>query len=339
MYHDARAQEQARLIAAVAPPESGAHGATASLAKLLWLHSRGRTRGARHALHQAEWLAGRLCGRYGVGDENNCLKLGYDVIRRRWPTWLAQLCIDASLLPHVVAPGTTLGTVTGEGCAEFGFNSDARVVAGTTDSIAGFLATGATQIGEAVTSLGSTIVLKIITARPLFAPQFGIYSHRLGDTWLAGGASNSGGAVLLQYFTAEELQTLTARLRPDAATGLDYYPLPAVGERFPLNDPTLAPRLAPRPTDPAMFLLGMLEGMTQIELAGYRRLAELGAPYPMSVRTVGGGARNKAWTTLRQRALNVPMIPPQHTEAAYGAAMLAAGRLPTSHIEPRSKPV
>ncbi len=330
MYHDARAVAQAQRIAAVAPAESGAHGATASLAKLLWLNAQGRTQGARHALHQAEWLAGRLSGRFGVGDENNCLKLGYDVIQRRWPAWLAQLPIDSSLLPEVVAPGTTIGTVTEALCAEFGFSPRTRVVAGTTDSVAGFLATGAAQVGEAVTSLGSTMVLKIIAAQPLFAPPFGVYSHRLGDTWLAGGASNSGGAVLLQHFTAQELQAMTPRLRPEQATGLDYYPLPAVGERFPDCDPQRAPRLTPRPDDPLRFFQGLLEGMTRIELAGYQRLAALGAPYPVSVRTIGGGARNAAWTTMRHGALHTTMTTPRHTEAAYGAALLAAGRLPLS---------
>jgi len=49
----------------------------------------------------------------------------------------------------------------------------------------------------------------------------------------------------------------------------------------------------------------------------------LGAPSLNSVRTVGGGASNAAWTTIRQRMLNVPFLPPLHTEAAYGSAILA----------------
>jgi sugar (pentulose or hexulose) kinase len=51
----------------------------------------------------------------------------------------------------------------------------------------------------------------------------------------------------------------------------------------------------------------------------------MGAPIPSSVRTVGGGAANGAWTRIRAQELKVPMIAPQHTEAAYGAALLAAG--------------
>ena len=41
------------------------------------------------------------------------------------------------------------------------------------------------------------------------------------------------------------------------------------------------------------------------------------------MRTVGGGARNSAWTRIRERKLGVPFIEPISSEAAYGAALLA----------------
>lgn len=37
---------------------------------------------------------------------------------------------------------------------------------------------------------------------------------------------------------------------------LDYYPLTKPGERFPVNDPAMQPRLTPRPEDDARFLQG-----------------------------------------------------------------------------------
>ena len=75
---------------------------------------------------------------------------------------------------------------------------------------------------------------------------FGIYSHRIGDQWLAGGASNTGGAAIAKYFSRDEIARLTPLLDPDHPTGLDYYPLASPGERFPVNDPAFAPRLSPR---------------------------------------------------------------------------------------------
>ena len=97
MYNDARAAAAARRIAACAPHDSAAHGASSSLAKLLWLLDTPAGKAAIHALHQADWLLGRLSGRYGISDENNALKLGYDGVNRCWPDWLSALDIPPSL--------------------------------------------------------------------------------------------------------------------------------------------------------------------------------------------------------------------------------------------------
>ena len=325
MYNDSRAQAEAERIRALAPARSGAHGPCSSLAKLLHLLAQSQGSQARHALHQADWIGGCLSGRWGLSDENNALKLGYDVERRRWPDWLAALGLPPGLLPEVVPPGTPIGPLRAELADRWGFPSDTRIGAGTTDSTAGFLATGAHAPGTAVTSLGSTLVLKVLSRQPVFAPGYGIYSHRLDDLWLAGGASNSGGAVLLQYFSRAQLAELTPRLRPEQPTGLDYYPLSAPGERFPVQDPSLPPRIEPVPEDPVQLLQGLLEGMADIEARGYRLLAELGAPYPTEVRSVGGGAMNEAWTRIRAKRLGVPVLRAEHQEAAYGAALLARG--------------
>ena len=83
MYNDASAAHLAERIRAAAPPESGAHGATSPLARLLVLQERHPE--ARHALHQADWIAARLTGRLGLSDDNNALKLGYDPVTGSWP--------------------------------------------------------------------------------------------------------------------------------------------------------------------------------------------------------------------------------------------------------------
>jgi len=322
MYNDARAGAEAQRIGRVAPPECAAHGPSASLAKLLWLLQSPAGPLARHFLHQADWLLGRMSGHYGQADENNALKLGYDVINRRWPAWLAQLDIPPALLPMVTPAGIPAGLLAPAWCARWGMSTQTLIVSGTTDSTASFLATGVGP-GTGVTALGSTLVLKIGSAQPVFAPAYGIYSHRLGELWLVGGASNSGGAVLAQYFSVAEIERLSRQIRPGQPTGLDYYPLTAPGERFPVNDPALAPRLDPRPAADAVFLQGILEGIAEIEWRGYRRLNELGAPWPEQVVTTGGGAVNRAWRTIRASRLNVPVVAATHEDAAYGAALLA----------------
>ena len=323
MYNDARATREAQGIADIAPADCAAHGASASLAKLLWLQHTHACRDARHVLHQADWLLGRLCGHFGNSDENNALKLGYDIIQRRWPDWLQALEVPMDRLPTVLPAGRKIGTLAADGCERWGLSTSTRILAGTTDSTASFIATGAGP-GDAVTSLGSTLVLKVLADQPVFAPEYGIYSHRLGDHWLVGGASNSGGGVLQAYFTATEIERFSALINIDEPTGLDYYPLLADGERFPLNDPALAPRLQPRPTDDVLFYQGILEGIANIEVLGYQKLAELGVPWPERIITTGGGASNAPWRTMRARLTGIPVTAATHQEAAYGAALLAS---------------
>lgn len=322
MYNDSRAAAAAERIDRAAPADSAARGATSSLAKCLHLRDSLETRDWR-ILHQADWLSGRLGGAYDCSDENNVLKLGYDIVRRRWPEWLETLGLQARQLPRVVAPGTPVGRLRADLAQRWGCRDAPEIVAGTTDSTAGFIAAGAHRKGMAVTALGSTLVLKVLSDTPVFAARYGVYSHRLGGHWLVGGASNSGGAVLRRYFSTCDIRRFTRLLEPERPTGLDYYPLPGTGERFPVQDPGLAPRLTPRPSSDARFFQGILEGLAAIEARGYRLLAELGAPYPSQVVSVGGGAANRGWQHIRALALGVPVSRAVHQEAAYGAALLA----------------
>jgi len=323
MYNDTRARAEAERIAGIAPHSSPARGASSSLAKLLFLAGRMEPAAGTLALHQCDWILGRLTGRFGISDWNNTLKMGYDPQREEWPAWIEELDLGDIRLPRVLSPGTPVDSMSPEAAAATGLPTQTRVAAGTTDSTAAVIATGIREPGEAVTSLGSTLVLKVLATHPVTDPRYGVYSHRFGNLWLVGGASNSGGAVLRQFFDATQMARLSASLAPDRPTGLDYYPLPAPGERFPIDDPSLQPRLAPRPREDLRFFQGLLEGIARVEANGYRRLQALGAPAPTRVLSIGGGATNAGWTRIRARLMGIPVAPAAAREAAYGAALLA----------------
>ncbi len=323
MYNDARASEQLSRIQSIAPADSPVNAITAGLPKLLWLAEQAQHLPVHHIMHQADWITCQFTQRAGVSDTNNCLKSGYDPITQAWPDWIEQLGIRKSWLPTVLAPGKPVGRIHPKVATALGLSVDVLIVSGTTDSTAAIFATGAQQVGDAVTSLGSTLVCKVISDKPVSATQFGVYSQPYGEHWLVGGASNSGGAVLRQFFTDTQMQQMSEKLDPAHPTGLTYYPLPATGERFPVNDPELKPQLIPRPDNDVIFFQGLLEGIAQIEYNGYRLLHELGAPYPVSVRTVGGGAKNNAWTQIRSRLLKTRMLDAIQSEAAFGSALLA----------------
>lgn len=330
MYNDSRAREEAALLAKTAPQEAAVHSPSSSLAKLLWFYGHQLYEPLERphvALHQADWVMGHFCGRYDISDENNGLKLGYDPLTRQWPAWMNSLNLPEDCLPGVVPAGSPVGLLAPDVAAEFGLRADCQVIAGTTDSTASFLATGAEEIGDAVTTLGSTLVLKVLSEQPVFAPQYGVYSHRLGDRWLVGGASNTGGSVLRHFFTDTQLAELSLRINPDIPGTLNYYPLPATGERFPVNDPDKKPMLTPRPDDDADFLQGLFEGIARIEADGYRLLSKLGAPSPRTIRSAGGGAKNITWQQIRAHQLEAPLLNADHTEAACGVAKLARAGL------------
>ena len=320
MYNDT--VDDQRILDAIAssmPSVSAAGGATSGLAKVMHFASLKPFA----VVHQADWIVGQLCGCYKHSDANNALKTGFDPVEMIWPAWISDVADILSLLPNVSIPGEPVATLSPGVANRFGLSASVKIIAGTTDGCASFLATGSSRIGDAVTALGSTMTLKLLSDKPIFAPEYGVYSHRIGKLWLAGGASNTGGAVLSHYFSNAQMEEYSSRIKTESSTGLNYYPLLVPGERFPVNDPKLEPRLDPRPASDQVFFQGILEGIAAIEKIGYDKLAEAGGPEIKSVRTVGGGAANAAFSQIRQSHLAVDFKTPLSEEAAFGVASLA----------------
>lgn len=276
-------------------------------------------------LHQADWIAGLFTGRFDTSDHNNALKTGYLPDKRRWAFSPGDLPANI-LLPRILPTGTALGTCQSTFARSVGLQDSTAVVAGTTDGMAGFVA--ATELsnvtpGKAVTSLGTTLVVKTISPNEIVSTEHGVYSHRLYSSWVAGGASNAGAGALLNFFTPETIAALSSEIDPGRKSPFDYYPLVTRGERFPVSDPDMLSRTSPRPADDVEFLAGLFESIARIEKRAYEVIAELGGQYPSTVMTVGGGSRNPIWTGIRKRVLGVDVFRAAHTEAAFGAAVLA----------------
>ncbi|THF72035.1 MAG: carbohydrate kinase [Methylophaga nitratireducenticrescens] len=323
MYNDQQAIEASEDIAKLAPAESAANGPSCGLAKLVYLQRSLALPANYFLLHQADWLAIQLGAKPGFTDYNNALKSGFDVTNNCWPDWLSALT-PLHVLPQVVTPSTVIGELSTSVIKTLGLKQSTPplIKAGTTDSLAAFIATGANKIGDAVTSLGSTLVLKLVCQNPVFDAKRGIYSHKLGNHWLCGGASNSGGVVLRHYFSDEQLVALSQKIDLQMPVE-DYYPLLKPGERFPIADQDFPPRMHPRPAEDQQFLYGLLSGIARIEKAGYECLQQLSKTPLTSIRSVGGGAKNAVWTQLRQSLIDVSFKPVEHTDAAYGSALLA----------------
>lgn len=322
MYDDDRSIEQSNKISQYAPLQSGCHGSTSGLAKLCYFQQQG-LQVESLLVHQADWINFNLGAPLGITDENNALKSGYDPIERSWPNWISKVT-NTKHLPKVVPVGEKIGQLSKELCIQFKLDNRPDIIAGTTDSIAALISTGISQVGQAVTSLGSTLVVKLISEQPIFVPEQGIYSHRLANLWLVGGASNTGGKVLRHFFEDKKLRQLSKQIDITAPT-IDYYPLLSAGERFPINDPKLKPNITPRPKSDVAFLHSLLQSIANIEHLAYKRLVAAGTVQATVIYTTGGGSTNTVWQQIRQQTLKVPVLIPEHTQAAYGSALIAMG--------------
>ncbi|GDX78040.1 sugar kinase [Cyanobium sp.] len=316
---------QATAAAAIAGGGPAA-SASGSLARALALLERAEALGSAASLllrHQADWLMGWLLGDWRWGEEGNNLRLGWNLSTRAWCGAIAGQRWSGAL-PAIQPSGRLLGPLAPAVAAALQLPSTCRVVTGSTDANAGVLA-AAPGPGDGITVLGTTLVLKQFVAGPLEGP--GLSCHRVADQWLVGGASNAGAGILQRFFSDPQIATLSRQIDPDRPSGLELIPLPSRGERFPVDNPNLEAVLEPRPVSDALYLQGLLEGLTAIEAAGWRRLRELGAPGLQRVITLGGGARNPQWRRIRERALGVPVLNRPRLSAARGMAQLALGAL------------
>ena len=314
--------EGAADLVGEAGAQTPAASASGSLARALRLLEQARQcseAGPWWLRHQADWLMGWLLGDWRWGEEGNNLRLGWDQRKRTWMGRLAEQSWSGAL-PQMCGSGEALGRLAPTAAAALGLPSDCMVVAGTTDASAAALAADL-QPGDGVAVLGTTLVLKQFSDQPLQGP--GISCQRVAGRWLVGGASNAGAGVLRRFFTDAQLMELSRQIDPRRCSGLKLRPLPRPGERFPVDDPELEPVLEPRPVSDALYLQALLEGLAEIEQAGWRRLQQLGAPSVQRVISLGGGARNPQWRAIRQRVLERPVLNRPQCSAALGMAKLA----------------
>ncbi len=309
---------------AAGDPAASASGSLARALRLLAAAKAAGIGGPWLLRHQADWLMGWLLGDWRWGEEGNNLRLGWRLEGQCWAGSIARQPWQEAL-PQIVASGGRLGPLAPAAALALGLPESCQVVAGSTDANAAVLAANP-QAGDGITLLGTTLVLKQFCDKPIQAP--GVSCHRVAGRWLVGGASNAGAGILRRFFSDDQLIELSRQINPAQPSGLALRPSSVIGERFPIDDPQLQPILEPRPVSDALYLQALLEGLAEIERAGWQRLAQLGAPPVQRVISLGGGARNPQWRTMRQRLLGVPVLNRPQLSAAMGMARLASTVLP-----------
>lgn len=273
----------------------------------------------------ADLVLADLAGRPVPSDTSHFLKAGIDPATGTWPRQLlAAAGVGGSLLPDVVAPGCIVGTLDPSIAAQLGLSATVALVTGMTDGCTAQISCGVVDIGDSVGVLGTTLVLKGVSATRIDTADGSIYSHRAPDgSWWPGAASNSGAGVLAAQVSHRDLAALDVAAGAAGPADLIRYPLPDVGERFPVSDSAFTGWAIGRAHDGIEAHRAVLEGVAFVERLGLERLEKLGLRRGTH-RLAGGGARSEVWNRIRASVLGHPVEIPGAAGSGRGAAMLAA---------------
>jgi len=333
MYNDTRAGAQAGRANEAAGDFLDRHGyrfnSSFAIAKILWVKENEPEVFDKAAVvcHAADYLAGRLRGDFGFTDTSNALKTGCDLFCAEWPAWIEnKLGIPHDRLPRLLTPGQAAGSVSIAAARETGLAASTPIAAGCTDGTAGFLASGAASQGEWSSTLGTTLILRGISAGIVRDPQGRMYCHRHPDGfWLPGAACSIGGGCLPYYFAGRDLAELDRRAE-DVRTDIVCYPLVRRGERFPFINSDAQGFFSCEPPDDLQRYRACLEGVAFAERWALEVFGGLGADVSGAVYATGGGARSSLWLRIRASVLQKQIHVPARTGCEFGAAALAASR-------------
>jgi sugar (pentulose or hexulose) kinase len=337
MYDDRRGAEHTAMASVLAAREDGrARPVTSSwaLPSMIESMTRGELSDGGRFAHQADVVATAMVGHTVATDWSHALKSGYDVAAGRWPAGLARTGLSEQILPAVVSPGSVLGTVCASWAAQTGLPHGVPVYAGMTDGCAAQIGAGTVTPGDVHTVIGTTMVVKSVSAGEVEDAVSGLYSHRSPDgLWYPGAASHAGAAPLTRFRDLDDLLDRARRRYADRPGNiLTAYPSALEGERFPFVSDEAGgsiwgpdgrrARLDDAEVDPVDRVASILLGLACVERLALERLS--GAVDVTGTLSTSGGASSNPWLTrIRAEMLDRAIHVRPGSEAAMGMAVLA----------------
>jgi xylulokinase len=260
--------------------------------------------------------------------------------------WDAELCrqfdVEIDKMPQIVDSRSIVGEITGTMASKCGLAPGTPVAAGCGDTVASFLACGATRTGICVDVAGTASVFAATTDS--FQPDLSDRTLGCGQSALPGlwhpYAYINGGGMNLEWFRKE----IAGRSAGNEKSLLSFKELDAMAEALTPDkaDPVFIPHLGGRVSPSQPHLRGAWIGLEWKHTLGhlYRAILEgvvleygiyiqiLKDLYPdlkiSEIRITGGGEKSHIWNQIKADLLGVSVVQIEASEGApMGLALLA----------------
>src|SRR5215218_6800429 len=307
------------------------------LCKLLWLKENEPEAFGRTAawLNVADYIAFRLAGVAATDYSLASRTLALDLHRLRWAEDLLQ---EADVSPDLFAPlrpsGSSLGPITSEAAEATGLPESAQVAVGGHDHVCGALATGVTEPGTMLNSLGTAEAIFLPLERPLTDPEVGHQgytqgAHVAGQYYVFGGQYTSGASVewLREALGGIDYDTLITEAEevPPGSLGAFFLPHLRLANP-PYDDPAARGAFVGLSTDVKRGALfrAILEGLAYDSRNSLEPLlAHSGIDELRAIYAIGGGTQNRLLMRIKATVSNQAITVVGVEEAtSLGAAIL-----------------
>lgn len=322
------------------------------LVNLFWYQRRRRDTYQRihKALTVDGFLTARLSGRATVNLTSAVFYgVAYDIRAGAFDERiLEKLGIEPAILPDVVAPTDVIGTVSTAAAGATGLPQDLPIMGGQVDCNAGWIAGGATTVGDVQLNLGTSGVLGILHDEAAFlSSDAGLsmlnvpYTPNPTEMFAAVAATTTGGQALRylrdtigglevdlsrQLGVSEyDLLTMQADKVPAGSDGLLVLPY-LMGERSPIWDTSARAVIFGLSLHHGRghLIRAFLEGVAFALYDSYSVLQSAGLPMNSPMVFNEGGAQSAVWRRIITDVFGIPTaMLKSRTGAPLGDALLA----------------
>lgn len=335
-WQDTRSLEHGkRLVEAVGPEwVGGGMPLTGFPAKLAWAIDEwpALTAAAAVAIGVKDYLLLWLTGSIGTDPSSGPYSAA-------WPRRVFDLLHwDEDQLPPVVPPTAVLGHLRGELAEQLDLPPGTPVLCGVNDGAAATMGVGAHRVGDAVVSLGTNGVLRLLTPSPPTADvclSRSLFRYPITDAiWACGGFVLTGGGALAWIADATAGDSSSATLGallaeaeeiPPGSDGLVFLPY-LVGKGSPEPDPEAAGALVGLRIRHRRghLVRSVVEGVAFAVREIAEELRRQGFSLERLLLT-GGGAASPLWRSIFADVLKMPANHVVGDATLGSAALLAVG--------------